>query len=326
MNYIGIDAGSTALVVARHDQRGGVTFANTTPDHRRLQRWLKRLAPVRVCIEATGVYSLDIALTLHNTDGVEVMVVNPRAAKCFAEALLARGKDDASCAERLAAFAARMPFTPWQPPAPQALALRRLAREATALTQDLVAARNRRHAAGRTNTTPRRLLAVLDRHIRQLEELIATLEAEARALIAADPRLDADRDLLVTIPGIADRSAVRILSELAGMAEPLMPRQLVAATGLDVIHVTSGTSVHKKPRLSKQGNAHLRHALYMPALVAIQRCPEARTFYQRLIANGKKPLQAIAAVMRKLLHAISAVLRYRTPFDAQKLFRTPVPA
>jgi transposase len=38
-----------------------------------------------------------------------------------------------------------------------------------------------------------------------------------------------------------------------------------------------------------------------------------------LCANGKAPLQALAAVMRKLLHAFHAMLRLDQPYDGARL-------
>ena len=100
-------------------------------------------------------------------------------------------------------------------------------------------------------------------------------------------------------------------------------RQWVAHSGLDVRHVTSGTSAHKPPRISKRGNAHLRRTLYMPALVAARHEPHIRPFYEQLVAAGKKPLQALVAMMRKLLHAIYGMLRTNTDFDGSKFRRLP---
>ena len=54
----------------------------------------------------------------------------------------------------------------------------------------------------------------------------------------------------------------------------------------------------------KSANRHLRAVLDMPALVAIQHESNVKAFYHKLIAAGKKPMQAVVAVMRKLLHAI----------------------
>jgi hypothetical protein len=54
--------------------------------------------------------------------------------------------------------------------------------------------------------------------------------------------------------------------------------------------------------------------------VAVRHEPNVRAFYEKLIARGKKPLQAIVAVMRKLLHAIYGMLRNDRDFEGEKFF------
>jgi transposase len=81
--------------------------------------------------------------------------------------------------------------------------------------------------------------------------------------------------------------------------------------------------VHKKTRISKAGNRHLRRALYMPALVAVCREPHFRAYYERLLARGKTKMQALVAVMRKLLHAIYGMFRHQLPFDGSKVYQLP---
>ena len=97
-------------------------------------------------------------------------------------------------------------------------------------------------------------------------------------------------------------------------------RQWVAQAGLDVREECSGTSLARRPRLSKRGNKRLREALFYPALTAARCCPAAGAFVDRLVARGKTRLQAIVALMRKLLHALHAMWRHDEDFDADKLF------
>ena len=65
----------------------------------------------------------------------------------------------------------------------------------------------------------------------------------------------------------------------------------------------------------------IRAALYMPALVAIQQEVHIKAFYEHLLAKGKKPMQAIVAVMRKLLRTIWGMLKYDQDFDGQKFYK-----
>ncbi len=87
--FVGIDVSARELAVAQQagDQPEPVrTFANTAAGHQQLCRYLGRdQQPVRVCVEASGNYSLDLCLALHAADGIELSVINPRLARRFAE-------------------------------------------------------------------------------------------------------------------------------------------------------------------------------------------------------------------------------------------------
>jgi len=100
----------------------------------------------------------------------------------------------------------------------------------------------------------------------------------------------------------------------------------VKFAGLDPKAFDSGKSVHKKARLSKAGNRHIRSALYMPALSAKTHDPHVSAYFQHLVDNGKKPLQAVCAVMRKLLHAIHGMLKHNEPFDNARFYAIPAAA
>ena len=159
----------------------------------------------------------------------------------------------------------------------------------------------------------------LQRHLDYLQVRITRLRREALRLIARDPELDRRFRLMLTTPGIGETSALQILGELAVLPDTLDARQWFAFAGLDPLRFTSGTTVDKKPRISRGGSRHLRRALYMPALVAIRHEPHLRAFFQRLVARGKAPLQAVVAVMRKLLHAFFAMFRSDHSYDRFKL-------
>ena len=66
-------------------------FDNTTAGHQKLCKWLGS-RPIRVTVEASGIYSVDLALALHNYCSTAVMVVHPRALKDYRRAHLQRSK------------------------------------------------------------------------------------------------------------------------------------------------------------------------------------------------------------------------------------------
>ena len=103
-------------------------------------------------------------------------------------------------------------------------------------------------------------------------------------------------------------------------------RQWVAYAGLDPRHYESGSSVHRKVRISKVGNRHIRRALYMPALTAVRFAPALHAFYEQLQARGKCKMVALVAVMRKLLHAIFGMFKHDAPFDGSRVCPALSPA
>jgi transposase len=172
-------------------------------------------------------------------------------------------------------------------------------------------------------------------HTATLEKRIDALATDAPALISKHPELARALGLLVSIKGIANTSAIALMGELLLLPLGLSHRQWVKFVGLGSKAFESGKSAHKKARLSKAGNRHLRPALYMPALSAKQHDTRVKAYFRHLVASGKKPLQAACAVMRKLLHAIHGMLkhdksgrvgRFFCPPFASELFRVGIKA
>jgi transposase len=322
MTEAGIDVSKAVLDVAvrRDGERlEKARFDNDATGHKRLVRWLTKAGrPVRVVLESTGTYSLDVALALHRTCGVAVMVANPRAIKQFTGALMQRSKTDLTAAVALRDYAIRMPFVAWTPPAAHVLEVRAIARRIAALVVERTRERNRLHALHATAEASEVVTNDIEVNVRHLERRMELLSAQALAVIGAHAALQARFDLLVSVPGIAAHSAVQLLPELLVLPDTMTVRQWVAHAGLDPRAHQSGSSVDKPARISKVGNAHIRRALYMPALVAVQHNPHVHAFFEKLVARGKTPLQAYVAVMRKLLHAIYGMFTTQTTFVAGK--------
>jgi transposase len=69
-------------------------------------------------------------------------------------------------------------------------------------------------------------------------------------------------------------------------------------------------------RIYVLGLLHLRTALYMATLSAVQYNPVIKTFYGRLRAAGKPEKVARCAAARKLLHIAWAMVKKDQAFDS----------
>jgi transposase len=316
--WAGIDVSAKTLAVCRwrDGNQNEQEFSNDAAGHRELLKWLGR--QTRVCMEATGVYHLQLALMLRG-NGVEVMVVNPRVAKDFARAMSNRSKTDEVDAWTLLEYLRRMEFQAWEAPSGAVLELRELGRRLSELTRVSVEEKNRLHAK-KVAAISAAVVTDVKQHIAQIGKRIKQIEKAAYEVVYHDDDLREQYGVLIAGRGIGKRSAILLLTELAVLDPTMTVRQLVAYAGLDPREYESGTSVHKPTRISKIGNARLRAILYMNALSAIRHDRGARLFYARLVARGKKRMQAVVAVMRKLLHGIWIVLQRRVAFDNSVLF------
>lgn len=328
MNPIGIDVANETFDASRAIGQtvSRRQFRNTPSGYRQFIQWALRGADAaRVGLEATGIYHLQLALTLEQHPAIELMVVNPRAARRFAEAHMVRAKTDAIDADGLLLFVQRMPFRPWVAPRDALLQLQSLAHRVAQLDKELTRERSRLHAARKAGPHTRPVQQDIQAHIRQLQGRKDAMQARAEAVIHGDPALADDADLIDTIPGFAMRSASQLLAELAPLPADMQAPQWVAQAGMDPRPGDSGTSVRAARQISKQGNARIRSALFMPALVAIRHDPNVAAYYDHLRARGKSKMTALTAVMRKLLVAIWGMLQHRQVWDGDKFYRLDPP-
>src|SRR5258708_32451799 len=235
----GIDVSAAQLVVAlevegrRYGQR---SFPSRAGGHQALIGWLQKTgARVRVCLEATGLYSLDVARSLHATAGIEVAGLNPKMVNRFA-ATLCRSKTDPADAQVLAEYARRMPFQAWHPPQAAALELRALTRHIAALTQQHTRQSNRLHAASASMTGSRYVQQDLKHSLRDLDRRMEKMRRRALAVIEQDADLRPRFALLLSMPGIGEISALNLLGEPAYWPPALTVPQCVAHSALHPAH------------------------------------------------------------------------------------------
>jgi transposase len=312
--YMGIDMAKRTFHVSL--QRPGTArrrkaFANDAAGHQALLAWLTRsdVPCVHACLEATGTYGDAVATVLVDA-GHTVSIVNPAAVSAFAASQLRRTKTDAVDADVLVDFCVAHQPAPWTPWPVEVRLLQGLVRRVDAVQEMLTQERNRL-AAGELVPAVHESLA---RHIAMLETELADLQRQIRDHLGQHPGLRAQRDLLLTIPGIGAATAARLLAECRAITAFDSARAYAAFSGLVPREHQSGT-LHRRPRLAKLGSARLRKALYFPALTAIRYNPLMVAFSAKLRAAGKHKMVIVAAVMRKLLHVVYGVLKSQRPFD-----------
>jgi transposase len=311
---VGIDVSKATLEVCILREDGQETYqqgANTPAGHEQLHTWLQQHTsqPLPVCLEATGIYGDRLTHYLYQQH-YRVSVVNPTPIKAFAAALMKRHKTDKSDAQVLAHYRAHLRPRLWQPPSLYRSQLHDLKRLADDLQTDRTRVKNRLEGI-RPGSPARRYL---EDQLAYLEKQLAQVQDDLQKQVNEDEDLRNQCRLLTSIVGLGPTSARQVLAELPDLTHFRSADELVAYAGLCPHRQQSGSQLNRS-WLSKQGSARLRKALYFPALTAKQHNPHLRRFAERLSQAGKAKRVVVAAVMRKLLVLIYAILKSGHPYD-----------
>jgi len=167
-------------------------------------------------------------------------------------------------------------------------------------------------------------LEMLVRLVLQYQEHLSKIATEIDALAKEVE----EYHLLQSIPGIGEKIAATIISEIGEINRFDSAKKLVAFAGVDPSVYSSGKFTASVNRITKRGSNRLRHALYMAVQSGIRdsrkkkttdeiiaRNKRLREFYDKKREEGKPFRVAVIACVNKLLHWIYALLKNRTTFQ-----------
>ena len=299
--YIGIDVSQEYVDAVVSGKRSAMRVATDGAALETLGQQLIELEPKLILMEASGGFER-LPLTVLQTAGLPVAVVNPRQVRDFARSLGYLAKTDAIDARVLAQFAEVLNPRPARLSEEAEEQLRALAVRRRQLIEMIIAERNRLRSAPRT-------AGRIEEHLRWLEDEVKAIEQELQDLVESDPDMQAKAVILRSVPGIGPVLSFILLSGLPELGR-LNRKEIAALVGVAPFNWDSGKLRGK--RAVWGGRAHIRSALYMAALVASRCNPVIRALYERLCAAGKPKKVALVAAMRKLLITLNSMLRTHT--------------
>ena len=155
--------------------------------------------------------------------------------------------------------------------------------------------------------------------IKSINEQIAAIDAEIEALIAADPVLTRQKELLVSIDGVGDRIAINMIAITGGFTRFQNARQFCSFAGLAPYKYDSGTSVRSKAKISKRSNQTMKALLHMSAVNVVykMRGGEYKEYFERKTKEGKHVMCVLNVIRAKLVHRMFPVIRRETEYTKQ---------
>jgi len=297
--HVGIDVGKSTLDIFIYEKDEYLQVDNTASGIAQLIKKLKRYKLTRVLVEATGGYERAVAEACAEHD-LPIIIVTPIRVRQFAKAQGILAKTDKIDARLIAQFGVIMQPEVRPLPTKNIRKVRDLNARKRQLMESRTQELNRQHKAQTyMASTHRRMIKVLDKEIewvnQQLEKEVTKIDEWQRT-----------QDILLSTPGIGCGVVYTLLGELPELGQ-LSHRKIAALCGLAPFNHESGTMAKK--RRIRGGRAPIRTVLYMAMLSAIQHNPVMKSFYNKLVAQGKHKKVAITACMRKMITILNAMVR-----------------
>ena len=299
-HFVGCDVGKTALVVFDSRDQSTKTVPNQPEPLAAFAATIDDSCLV-VC-EATGRYEAALLHAMVQA-GHAAHRADARKVKAFIRSFGTLGKTDAIDARALARYGQERhaELSRWQALDPKREQLQALVLTRRDLVNDRTAYKNRLDAPG-----PQGLRDCLERVVRCFDDEIEALEADIKALIEGHEELSRGARILCSFRGVGLVTAAAIMGLMPELGT-LNRRKAAALAGLAPHPRQSGAA--DAYRRTKGGRPEVRKVLFMAALTAARRDPKMKAFYERLLANGKKKMVALVAVMRKMIVVCNAMLR-----------------
>lgn len=302
-------------------------FRNTPSGFNAYMQWVRthtadQPAPLRVTMEATGVYHESLALYIHeHHPEAHLAVVLPSQSKKYIESRGLRSKTDKIDAYGLALMGAERKLKRWGGIDPFWRRLRAMTRTRTELQDQRTALRNRLHALRHSGVPAEEVTQSLQECIEALTRQIDTLYRRICKTLKDRQELAELITYLKSIPGVGLLTTAVVLAETRGFERFNSISQLISFSGYDVIIRQSGKWVGK-PKISKQGSSYIRRAMFMPASTVVRNGDgPIRELYQRLRAKHDKEvkMKAHVAVQKKLLTYMYILWNKQEAFDPEHI-------
>lgn len=298
------------------------TFPNTGKGFIALLKWVKKQTDqaiaVRFVMEATGIYHEAFAYFL-DAQQQDISIILPNKISNYLRTLETKTITDKTASEGIARFGLERKLDNWRKPKEIYRKIQQLTRERDQLVLERTVLKNQLHAEKAGAFPLEGSITRLQERIDLINKQEKLIKQEIKGIVEKDPEVKQLIELISTIPGIGHLTAAIILGETNGFELIRNKRQLASYAGFDVKEKESGTSIKKKPKISKKGNRHLRKAVHLPALVAIKHDQRFKAIFTRLVARDGIKMKAVVAVQRKLLEMTYTIYKTKTRYDESYL-------
>ena len=321
--YVGIDISKSKLdvVILKKETPNVTNHFIVENSLKGVKEILKNLAKQKVdlssvlfCCENTGVYTFPLSscLSEKKLDYWVVPAIEIKNSKG-----ISRGKNDKDDAKEIALYSFRnidkLKLSTLPGTAIQQLKLLFTEREKVMKSFKLFEA-TKENADFMPKQVYKSIVAINNKTVKFLKATLKSIEKEMKDIISNQTQLKTQFELIKTVPGIGEKTAIYMLIATRGFTAFDNARKFACYSGTAPFKNTSGTSIKGKTKVNHLADKKMKSILQMCALVAVKHDPQLKAYYNKKKEEGKNAMLVLNNVKCKIISRVFAVINRQTPY------------
>ena len=272
------------------------------------------LTTVLFCCENTGVYTsvLSSCLSENNLDYWVVPAIEIKRSKG-----ISRGKNDKSDAKDIALYSIRnidkLKLSTLPETVIQQLKLLNTEREKVMKSYKLFEA-TKENIDFMPKEVYKSIATVNNKTVKFLKATLKSIEKQMIELISNNIDLKNQFELIKSVPGIGDKTAIYMLIATRGFSAFDNARKFACYSGTAPFEYSSGSSIKGRTKVNHMADKKMKSILQMCALVAVKHDPQLKEYYERKKDEGKNAMLVLNNVKCKIISRVFSVIKRQTPY------------
>jgi len=279
-----------------------------------LQKRKVDLSTVLFCCENTGVYTFPLSsyLSEKNLDYWVVPAIEIKRSKG-----ISRGKSDKADAKDIALYSLRnidkLKLSSLPERAIQELKLLHTEREKVMKSFKFFEA-TKENIDFMPKQVYKSINVINTKTVKFLKATLKEIEKKMKEIIGNEPGLKNQFELVKSVPGVGDRTAIYMIITTRGFTAFENARQFACYSGTAPFEHSSGTSVKGRTKVNHMADKKMKSILQMCALVAVKHDPQLKEYYNKKKAEGKNAMLVLNNVKCKIISRVFSVINRQTPY------------
>ena len=150
--------------------------------------------------------------------------------------------------------------------------------------------------------------------IKDLKASLKKLETKMKEIIKSNSELKQQYDLIKSVPGVGDQSALYFIIATKGFTAFDNSRKFACYAGTAPFEYSSGSSVRGGTKVNHMADKKMKSLLQMGALAAIKHDQQLKEYYNKKKNEGKNSMLVMNNIRCKIIDRVFSVINRKTPY------------